>query len=742
VNPVAAARRYPTLFALFAATVMIAQQVAGKAARDGLFLSHFDVVHLPKAVIAGALVSLVGVLLMSMLLTRFGPGRTVPAAFAASAVLFLLERATLDPAPGITAALLYLHMTGFGVIVISGFWSLVNERFDPHAAKPRIARIAAGATLGGVLGGLLARVVADVLGFPSMLVLLALLNLACAGLLAPLGAALREPARTEDAPVRSGLTVIARIPYLRYMAALLTLLAITAALLDFAFKSRAATHFVSREDLVAFFAGFYAVAGVVGFLLQSILGPRVLQRFGIGPALAALPAIIAAGSLLGSFAVTLTMTAILRGAHAVLGNSLFRSAFELLYAPLPPHAKRPTKTIIDVAADRVGDILGGGLVLALLALAPTLPLGVIVLLASISAGLALLLVARLNRGYVEQLAGTLRSGAVSLAEHEVLDATTRRILAETTAGAEREKVLERIKALRRDRAEERAPVPEPIYGGSSEALDPAPDAAPPRGETGSVAGDDRVALATADLASGDETRIRRALLGDFMDLRLVPHLITLLDHPRLAEDARMELRWLVPRVIGQLTDALLDPDQPLTVRQRLPGVMEICHSPRVVDGLLEGLADGEFSVRYSSTRALARMRSRDASLQLPTSTVHDAVRREVNVDASVWRNRALGTGADGGFDSAEGALGEEGASLSLDHVFTLLGLILDRDALQLALQALSSDNRNLRGTALEYLDNVLPEDLRRRLWQHLGITVSKRAPAAPRQRRPITGDPS
>ena len=67
-------------------------------------------------------------------------------------------------------------------------------------------------------------------------------------------------------------------------------------------------------------------------------------------------------------------------------------------------------------------------------------------------------------------------------------------------------------------------------------------------------------------------------------------------------------------------------------------------------------------------------------------------------------------------------------------MFTLLGLVLDRDALKLALQALSSKNRNLRGTALEYLDNVLPEDLRRRLWQHLGLSM----PDQPRHRRRAT----
>jgi hypothetical protein len=114
------------------------------------------------------------------------------------------------------------------------------------------------------------------------------------------------------------------------------------------------------------------------------------------------------------------------------------------------------------------------------------------------------------------------------------------------------------------------------------------------------------------------------------------------------------------------------------------------------------------------------MRSRNAALRLPAASVYAAVRREVNVERVVWQTRSLGTVEDGDFNA--GISSDDGASLSLDHVFTLLGLVLDRDALQLSLQALSSENRNLRGTALEYLDNVLPEDLRRRLWRHLGLS--------------------
>jgi hypothetical protein len=52
----------------------------------------------------------------------------------------------------------------------------------------------------------------------------------------------------------------------------------------------------------------------------------------------------------------------------------------------------------------------------------------------------------------------------------------------------------------------------------------------------------------------------------------------------------------------------------------------------------------------------------------------------------------------------------EGASNAdrIEHTLRLLGLVFDREAFRLARSALDSVDLELRGTALEYLDNVLP----------------------------------
>lgn len=689
------------LFALFAATTMIAQQVAGKATRDALFLSNFDVTDLPKMVIAAAVSSMAGVLVISQLLTRISPTALVPAAFGLSAVLFVGEWLLLDYHPGLASIALYLHMAIFGAILISGFWSIINERFDPHSAKRRVARIAAAATLGGVIGGLLANRVVHLMDVRTMLLFLSGLHLVCLVAIRGIGTPLRALPVETATRTSSAFTVIRHTHYLQWMAALMVLIAVMAALVDYAFKAEAAARYQDSGSLVTFFATFYASVGVLGFLLQSLLGRQILQRFGIGTTIAILPAVIVMFGTLGSVVTQLWTMIMLRGSQAIFVTSLFRSAFELLYTPLPPHKKRPTKTIIDVASDRIGDLLGSGLILLLLWLIPNLPTAIVTTCAVIAALLGLLVITRLNRGYINQLARSLRKGVVRIEEHDIVDATTQQILAESNAYSEREFLQSKIAAMREFRSEDR-------------------DAAATDSENEIT----RHAQAVKDLCSNDTGRIQFALNSGFIDIHLTPYLIPLLANDEVAEDVRTELRWLVPRIAGQLTDAMLDPDLPLLARQRIPGVLEASHNPRAIDGLLQGLMDSCFNIRFSCARALARMRSRNAQLSVDRETVFSAIRDEIRVSEDEWEahNLQLNSG-----DSSEKQPEIPIIHQNLEHVFTLLSLTLDPNAVHISMQATFSTDANLRGTALEYLENVLPTDLYDSLVLRLGMTDEVRA---------------
>src|SRR6187402_504382 len=61
--------------------LMIAQQVAGKAARDALFLSSFHTAKLPVAMAGGAVLSLLAVWCLSKVMARYSPGVLSPILF-------------------------------------------------------------------------------------------------------------------------------------------------------------------------------------------------------------------------------------------------------------------------------------------------------------------------------------------------------------------------------------------------------------------------------------------------------------------------------------------------------------------------------------------------------------------------------------------------------------------------------------------------------------------------------------
>jgi ATP/ADP translocase len=392
----ASSTRTATRFALASATLMIAHQVAGKATRDAVFLSHFDITDLPKMVITAAILSMIAVIGMSRLLVMFGPFRVIPMAFAFSTFLFFGSWWLYALAPSKVAVLLYLQMAIFGAVLISGFWSVVNERFDPHTAKHTIARVAAAATLGGVLGGLLVGRVAAALDVRSMLLVLGALHFACFFSVRSIGDARLGPKPGPKPTMQSGLELLVTNRYLQLMGALMVLAAIMAALVDYAFKSAAASRLSSGEDLAVFFGQFYAAVGVFTFLIQSLLGPRMLKRYGIGITLAVMPAIALITGVLSIVTFTKLWTVVVvRAGQVVFTNSFFRSAFELLYTPLPAGTKRPTKTIIDVASDRLGDVLGSGVILLLLAVTTTLPATAVIVIAVFVALLTLVVVREL-----------------------------------------------------------------------------------------------------------------------------------------------------------------------------------------------------------------------------------------------------------------------------------------------------------------------------------------------------------
>src|SRR6267378_3583682 len=169
--------RRAVVAATLVSALLIAQQTAGRATRDALFLSTFPVAFLPSVMMASSAASVVAVGGLSWALARRSPFRVLPVVAGLSSALLLMEWALCLVAPRVAAVTVYLHLAVFGGTLLSGFWSLINERFDPYTAKKVVGRISFGASVGGVAGGLLAWGAARIVPVPSMLIMMALLTL-------------------------------------------------------------------------------------------------------------------------------------------------------------------------------------------------------------------------------------------------------------------------------------------------------------------------------------------------------------------------------------------------------------------------------------------------------------------------------------------------------------------------------------------------------------------------------------
>jgi hypothetical protein len=678
------AQRRTGWVATVAALVVVAGFIAGKAARDAILLSNFSIKTLPIFVTIAALVAMPIIIIAGKLMTRFGPARLMPALNLISAALAVVEWLLLTRYPRPAAIAIYFHLSISGAVLVSGFWSIINERFDVQSAKRHIGRIGMGATLGGITGGLIAQGVAVYLTPDAILLVLAGLQFACAVTLYLFSdTSIRPPS-----PPRFALGVVTRSRLLRSLGIVVVLGAVAAGILDYVFKADIVAT-TSNGGLLRSLAIYYTVTSVLTAVVQvAICGP-LIARLGVPRSVATLPLVVTAFGLVALAVPAAFAAVIARGAETITRSSIYRAGYELLYAPLPEADKRPAKIVLDVGAERFGDLVGAQLVGLIVYLMVDPRIGL--LIATVATGvIAVVFAIRLPRSYTRALEDSL--------------------VAQGDPGAE-----EAAKPLAT------WPIGGPVLGQAGD-LSPLPlrildhrrrrPAAPL-----TAAQRDRISVTIAGLRSRDPVDIKRALASELTP-KLAALVIGLVARDDVGREALVALRTIVLRCTGMVVDALLDPVREVTIRRRLPDVLFAGEPALAAWGLWRGLADPSFEVRYRCGAALSRLASSGRLAPVTSETVFETVRRELVTDPIAWHSQRvtedeiIGSTEEG--DEREVRPSYAGGEL--EHVFTVLGLVLPAEPLRIALHAVQTDDSALRETALEYLESILPADVRIQLW--------------------------
>jgi hypothetical protein len=186
------------------------------------------------------------------------------------------------------------------------------------------------------------------------------------------------------------------------------------------------------------------------------------------------------------------------------------------------------------------------------------------------------------------------------------------------------------------------------------------------------------------LQSRNPARIRRVLdPRNPLSASMLPHVIPLLGEPVAAGMAMQALQRVGDQYPGALIDALLNPTHAVPVRRRLARALSACRSPTIADGLLLALDDERLDIRVQCARSLFRMRRRSPDIRFDDSRMLDLARAELARGAS-----------------------------DLAHLFTLLSFVVSVAPLRAAYRAIRSGHSHAKGTALEYLCEVLPKDIR------------------------------
>jgi ATP/ADP translocase len=277
----------------------------------------------------------------------------------------------------------------FAIVLVTQFWFLVNDVFNPREAKRMIGFIGSGAQLGAILGGVLAGVLARKAAWLLLPLAAGMLGL---GILVVSGVfrwqrqqtdkidseARDKAAKSTKVGFRDAFDTTRQSPYLMLLAGIMMVTLVVSTLIDWQFNSIVSFKVEGKNNLTSFFGYFNAGAMFFAFLFQLLLTSPIIKAFRIRGALLLYPLILFLGTGgigLAALAglIPLVPAILIKASDKSLAYSLNQSVRELLYIPISPEQKYKTKIFIDMFLNRFAKGLGAVILAVLLWLVPRAP---------------------------------------------------------------------------------------------------------------------------------------------------------------------------------------------------------------------------------------------------------------------------------------------------------------------------------------------------------------------------------
>ena len=259
--------------------------------------------------------------------------------------------------PWVSAAFFFFGRLLLGIFLISQFWTLANDIYDPRQAKRVFGFIGGGATLGGMTGSVLTSRLVKWLGTDNLILVSAGILALCFFLILEIQRR-AQPADNEAFQTKGSvgggeaLAMLRQSKHLQLIALIIGFGALGAATLELQLYMASEAEVVGTDAITAFLADIQFYISLIGFVIQVYFTSRIYSALGIGFALAILPVSLGATAFIVILNKALWASSIARISDSALRYSVDKTTRETLFLPLPAELKLKAKAFVDVVADR------------------------------------------------------------------------------------------------------------------------------------------------------------------------------------------------------------------------------------------------------------------------------------------------------------------------------------------------------------------------------------------------------
>jgi len=256
------------------------------------------------------------------------------------------------------------------IVLITQFWILLNEIFNPREAKRLIGFLGSGGILGGIVGAEVAGLLAKTKLSGYLLLFASGLLIACAFVVNYIFILERkkhsvtdekDKGRWQELPkggFKVCFDVVRKSNYLRLKAGAVSIMVIVSLLIDWQFNKVIEEKAVSQNSMTSFFGHFFAGMLFFSFFLQLFLTSSLIKRLGIRLSLMLLPLVLLLFSLGFAVSANIFLAVLIKGSDKGLSYSFNQSVHKLLYIPVSPEIKHKAETFIDMFLYRFAKGIG------------------------------------------------------------------------------------------------------------------------------------------------------------------------------------------------------------------------------------------------------------------------------------------------------------------------------------------------------------------------------------------------